>query len=304
MGNICMRSNSTVLRKRLRRGAARHPARRGHPAGVAWRAAGARLHRPLPGRNAEGAPAFAPRSDAQHVHLAADPKDAASSRSCCSPRITEHPDWPESERGDLLGECDLIMSFLMYNDISAMSRLHRSASAQMSRPAISIQKSGGWTFGSPSVLMMFYRAPGAAARASSPRWTSACRTTIRSQTATGRALRPSCARRPTSCAPALPTRRSCSSAPMRRLTATGRKTWPCAATFSPGGSRSALLSRRASPLSSGVRRCCSSTTSHGSTFCKAPAPITMRCWDCPKKFPRSSASINSPPSTSSRPESR
>ena len=217
--------------------------------------------------------------------------------------ITEHPDWPESERGDLLGECDLIMSFLMYNDISAMSRLHRSASAQMSRPAISIQKSGGWTFGSPSVLMMFTARP-ANSRASSPRWTSACRTTIRSQTATGRALRPSFARRPTSCAPALPTRRSCSSAPMRRLTATGRKTWPCAATFSPGGSRSALLSRRASPLSSGARRCWGCTTSHGSTFCKAPAPITMRCWDCPKKFPWSSVSINSPPSTSSRPESR
>ena len=67
---------------------------------------------------------------------------------------------PSGERGDLLGECDLIMSFLCYNDISAMSRLHRSASAQMSRPAISIHKSGGWTFGSPSVLMMFYRAPG------------------------------------------------------------------------------------------------------------------------------------------------
>ena len=52
------------------------------------------------------------------------------------------------------------MSFLCYNDISAMSRLHRSASAQMSRQAISIRNSGGWTFGSPSVLMMFYRAPG------------------------------------------------------------------------------------------------------------------------------------------------
>ena len=51
------------------------------------------------------------------------------------------------------------MSFLCYNDISAMSRLHRSASSQMSRLAISIQNSGGWTFGSPSVLMMFYRAP-------------------------------------------------------------------------------------------------------------------------------------------------
>ena len=68
---------------------------------------------------------------------------------------------PERERGDLLSECDLIMSFLCYNDISAMSRLHRSASAQMSRPAISIRSDGGWTFGSPSVLMMFHRTVGA-----------------------------------------------------------------------------------------------------------------------------------------------
>ena len=75
--------------------------------------------------------------------------------------IEEHPELSEEERGNLLGECDLILSFLCYNDIRAMSRLHRSASAQMSRPAISIQSSGGWTFGSPSVLMMFYRAPGA-----------------------------------------------------------------------------------------------------------------------------------------------
>ena len=74
--------------------------------------------------------------------------------------IAERPEMPEEERGNLLGECDLIMSFLCYNDISAMSRLHRSASSQMSRPAISIRNEGGWTFGSPSVLMMFHRAPG------------------------------------------------------------------------------------------------------------------------------------------------
>ena len=74
--------------------------------------------------------------------------------------IEEQTALSEEERGNLLGECDLIMSFLCYNDISAMSRLHRSASSQMSRLAISIQNSGGWTFGSPSVLMMFYRAPG------------------------------------------------------------------------------------------------------------------------------------------------
>ena len=74
--------------------------------------------------------------------------------------IAENSTFSDREKGDLLGECDLIMSFLCYNDISAMSRLHRSASAQMSRQAISIQSGGGWTFGSPSVLMMFYRAPG------------------------------------------------------------------------------------------------------------------------------------------------
>ena len=74
--------------------------------------------------------------------------------------VEEHPDMSAEERGNLVGECDLIMSFLMYNDISEMSRLHRRASAQMSRPAISIRCSGGWTFGSPSVLMMFHREPG------------------------------------------------------------------------------------------------------------------------------------------------
>lgn len=74
--------------------------------------------------------------------------------------IAAHPELPQEERSNLLGECDLIMSFLMYNDISKMSRLHRSASQQMSRPAVTIRQQGGWTFGSPSVLMMFHRTPG------------------------------------------------------------------------------------------------------------------------------------------------
>ena len=74
--------------------------------------------------------------------------------------IAESPDMPEEERGNLLGECDLIMSFLMYNDITKMSELHRSASRRMSRPAVTIQAGSSWTFGSPSVLMMYYRAPG------------------------------------------------------------------------------------------------------------------------------------------------
>ena len=49
---------------------------------------------------------------------------------------------------------------LMYNDISRMSQFHRSASEKMTRPAISIRSDGGWTFGSPSVLMMFHRKSG------------------------------------------------------------------------------------------------------------------------------------------------
>ena len=74
--------------------------------------------------------------------------------------IREHPKLSEEEKGNLLGECDLIQSFLMYNDISRMSQFHRSASEKMTRPAISIRSDGGWTFGSPSVLMMFYRKSG------------------------------------------------------------------------------------------------------------------------------------------------
>ncbi len=78
--------------------------------------------------------------------------------------LERNPDMDEVERGNLLGECDLINSFLMYNDISAMSALHRSASERMSRPAISLSNKGGWSFGSPSVLMMYYRQSGELAR--------------------------------------------------------------------------------------------------------------------------------------------
>lgn len=99
--------------------------------------------------------------------------------------VAQHPEWPAAERGNLLGECDLIQSFLFYNDITQMSRLHRSASRQMSHPAVTLRNSGSWTFGSPSVLMMYYRAPGSWAK-NWPKCTSVCPITIRSPTATAR----------------------------------------------------------------------------------------------------------------------
>ncbi len=43
--------------------------------------------------------------------------------------VEENAALSDEERGNLLGECDLIKSFLCYNDIGAMSRLHRSASS-------------------------------------------------------------------------------------------------------------------------------------------------------------------------------
>ena len=75
-------------------------------------------------------------------------------------KATKNKEMTKDERANLLGECDLILSFLHYNDIAAMSKLHQSACKQMTRNAISIESKGSYTFGSPSVLMMFHREAG------------------------------------------------------------------------------------------------------------------------------------------------
>ncbi len=75
-------------------------------------------------------------------------------------KAASHPELTEVERNNLLGECDLVMSFLGYNDITAMSALHQKAASLMTRNAISTGKTGSYTFGSPSVLMMFHRETG------------------------------------------------------------------------------------------------------------------------------------------------
>ena len=46
------------------------------------------------------------------------------------------------------------------NDITEMGRMHRRAAALLHRPAISIHSTGGWTFNSPSVLMIYHREAG------------------------------------------------------------------------------------------------------------------------------------------------
>ena len=74
--------------------------------------------------------------------------------------VSENPELSETERGNLLGECEVILSFLSYNDIQGMSLHHRKALTLMTEKTTSVGGSGSWTFGSPSVLAMYYRTPG------------------------------------------------------------------------------------------------------------------------------------------------
>jgi LuxR family maltose regulon positive regulatory protein len=69
-------------------------------------------------------------------------------------------DLDEKSRKQLLGELELILSFTKYNDIKGMSEHHQKAFLLMSESTAVIDETGSWTFGSPSVLYMFYRESG------------------------------------------------------------------------------------------------------------------------------------------------
>jgi LuxR family maltose regulon positive regulatory protein len=60
----------------------------------------------------------------------------------------------------LTGELELLLSFTRYNDIMGMSEHHKKACALLKEPSEFMHSTGSWTFGSPSVLYMFYRESG------------------------------------------------------------------------------------------------------------------------------------------------
>jgi len=66
----------------------------------------------------------------------------------------------EDYRNRLLGEFELLLSFTGYNDIEKMSEYHRRACKLLKEPSTILDLKGSWTFGSPSVLYMFYRKSG------------------------------------------------------------------------------------------------------------------------------------------------
>ena len=61
----------------------------------------------------------------------------------------------------LLGEYELQMSFGEYNDIEKMSERHKRASELLREPSRILDNHSSWTYGSPSVLYLFYRKSGA-----------------------------------------------------------------------------------------------------------------------------------------------
>lgn len=60
----------------------------------------------------------------------------------------------------LMGEFELLLSFTSYNDIMGMSEHHKKACEFLKEPSVFMDTKGSWTFGSPSVLYMFYRERG------------------------------------------------------------------------------------------------------------------------------------------------
>lgn len=60
----------------------------------------------------------------------------------------------------LTGELELLLSFTRYNDIMGMSEHHQRACELLKKPSAFMHTTGSWTFGSPSVLYMFYRESG------------------------------------------------------------------------------------------------------------------------------------------------
>lgn len=66
----------------------------------------------------------------------------------------------DERRDELAGELELLTSFGKYNDIMGMSEHHKKACALLKKSSGFMNTTGSWTFGSPSVLYMFYRESG------------------------------------------------------------------------------------------------------------------------------------------------
>lgn len=65
-----------------------------------------------------------------------------------------------SIRNRLLGEFELLLSFTEFNDLKKMSARHQKAWQLLNQPTSIYDIGSNWTFGSPSVLSLYYRESG------------------------------------------------------------------------------------------------------------------------------------------------
>ncbi|SHK01853.1 LuxR C-terminal-related transcriptional regulator [Desulforamulus aeronauticus] len=75
-------------------------------------------------------------------------------------QVIEQSELSQIQKNALSGEMELLYSFLTYNRIDAMSVGHRKALELLGGPATLINLQSTWTFGSPSVLYLFWRESG------------------------------------------------------------------------------------------------------------------------------------------------
>lgn len=75
-------------------------------------------------------------------------------------QIIRESELSQRQKNRLLGEMELLLSFMEYNRIDAMSRRHRRALELLRGPAALINTKSTWTFGSPSILYMYWRETG------------------------------------------------------------------------------------------------------------------------------------------------
>lgn len=75
-------------------------------------------------------------------------------------QVIEQSDISQTQKDALSGEMELLYSFLTYNRIDAMSAGHRKALELLGGPATLINLQSTWTFGSPSVMYMYWRESG------------------------------------------------------------------------------------------------------------------------------------------------
>jgi LuxR family maltose regulon positive regulatory protein len=74
--------------------------------------------------------------------------------------IDQLPEDAKREKAQLAGELEIMRGFAQYNRIDGMNAHHRKAAQLLQGTSNLIDRRASWTFGSPSVLCMYYRESG------------------------------------------------------------------------------------------------------------------------------------------------